>query len=189
MTNQSIQHEKASQEHSTPFHEMVETAFQMVRNVRFRYGQARFELGYLLHIIEQQSLWVGKAESFPAFVDDLRLNRNACRMYMRVASKFIVELGCSDTLIAQLSHCNVGVLDKAAQILNAENAADIIPAVLALHQRDALSVIQEFDPAVGKRNEPDDVSKLFSRYLDLTDDRRIDFMNKLNPNRNRNYAG
>ncbi len=172
-----------TQETQQSFADLVETSFRMVRNVRQRYGMSRFELGLLLDTIQEQKLWVGKAQSFPEYLDDLRLNRNACRSYIRVAKKFIGELKVSDGILAQLATCNFSVLEKAALVVNIDNAQDVISAVLALHQRDALFVLNELDPALANRPESDDVTKLFGRYMQLPDDSRIEFLNRLRPKR------
>lgn len=51
--------------------------------------------------------------------------------------------------------------------------------VLALHQRDALAALEDFDTSFAGRAEADDVSRVFNKYLELTDDRRIEFLNRL----------
>lgn len=161
--------------------DMIERSFRMVRTTRQEYGMARLRLGALLDMINEHNLWQGKAASFSAYLDDLRLNRTACRSYMRVARKFLVELAVSDAILMQLAACNMGVLEKAANVITAENAEEVLSAVLALHQRDAIAALEDFEPDAGERAATDEVSRLFSRYMELTDDRRIDFLNRLKP--------
>lgn len=161
--------------------DLIERAYLLAQAARQRYGMSRLELGLLLDTVKEDKLWAGKAATFGEYVDDLRLNRNACRTYMRVARKFMVELGVSESILHQLAACNMSVLERAAEIITAENAEDVISAMLALHQRDALAVLSEIEPSTGRRAKGDDVASLFSRYLALPDDKRIDFLAKLRP--------
>lgn len=169
------------QSSTNAFTDMVERSYQMVRQVRQRYGMSRLELGLLLDTVQEQQLWKGKADSFWEYVDDLRLNRNACRSYMNVARKFIVELGVSDVMLAQLAGCNMAVLDKAANVMTVDNVEEVINAVLALHQRDALTALKEIDPLTDHRSKGSDAAKLFGRYMQLPDDARIEFLNRVRP--------
>lgn len=159
--------------------DLVERTFQMTRLVRHEYGMTRLKLGALLDMVSEHELWRGKAASFWGYVDDLRLNRNACRSYIRVARKFVVELSVSDAILAQLAGCNMAVLEKAASVITPDNAEEVISVVLALHQRDALAALEDFDTSFAGRAEADDVSRVFNKYLELTDDRRIEFLNRL----------
>ena len=140
---------------------------------------SRLELGLLLDTIEERRLWEGKAGSFLEYVDDLRLNRTACRDYMRVARKFIVELQVSNGILEQLAACNMSVLVRAANVINMDNAADVIATILATHQRDALAVLEEFESPRSQRPRGDPVANIFDRFMKLTDDRRIEFLSKL----------
>lgn len=173
--------EANSHESLLSFADLVERSYFMVNSVRQRYGLSRIELGLLLDTIKEQHLWKGKAENFWAYVDDLRLNRSACRTYMNVARKFVIELGVSEAILSQLASCNMSVLDKAAKVCTIDNAVDVISAVLALHQRDAIAVLDELAPENDLKKNVDDVSVLFSRYMDLTDDRRLEFISRLKP--------
>lgn len=152
----------------------------MVAAARDRYGMSRFELGLLFLTVQEQDLWQGKAGSFWEYCDDFRLNRSAVRSYMRVARKFLVDLKLSNELVQRLCSCNMTVLERAAAMINEENALDVIEAVIALHQRDALALLDEMAPDSAPASRTDDVAKLFSRFLELPDDRRIDFVHRLN---------
>jgi len=161
--------------------DLIDRTFQMVRSARQEYGMARLRLGALLDLIQEHELWRGKSTSFAAYLDDLRLNRSACRSYMRVARKFMIELSVSEAILNQLAACNMGVLEKAASVVNQDNVEEVMYAVLALHQRDALAALEDFEPDAAERTGSDEVTRLFNKYMDLTDDRRIDFLNRLKP--------
>jgi predicted nucleic acid-binding protein len=157
----------------------VERMHNHVLEARSDYGLARFRLGLSLLSVKEGDLWQGKAESFWAYVDDLKLNRSACRIYMRVAQKLFIELRLSEEIAAQLALCNMSVLERASEVISPENASDVLSAVFALHQRDALVVLDEIDPSDQPKPRADDVARVFGRFMELPDDRRIEFLHKI----------
>lgn len=157
----------------------TETLNQMVIQVRQDYGLARLRLGYLLLTIKDTEAWRGRAESFWQYVDDLRLNRSACRGYMAVAQKFFVEMQVSEGIASHLAKCNMSVLERAAQVIDAENTEDVMSILMALHQRDALVALDDVDNSGKPPKQADAVAKVFGKFLDLPDDSRIDFLHKV----------
>lgn len=157
----------------------IEEAHAVTQSIRLQYGQNRIKLGLMLHTIQQARLWVGKAESFSQYLEDLRLNSSAARQYMAVARTFILEHQVSETVLEGLAMCNMGVLYEASKVVTTENLDEIVSSLLVLHQRDALQGLKEMSPAYEHDRDPPYVNRLVSQFYDLPDDLRIAVINRI----------
>lgn len=157
----------------------IEQAHTMTLSIRRQYGLDRFQLGFILHTVHENSLWMGKAESFAHYLQDLRINTTAARQYMAVAKKFIIELNLPDPIIEALAMCNMTVLYAASKVVNDANLEDILCSLLSLHQRDALQGLREMAPDYDHTRDPPQVNRMVDQFFNLPDDLRIGFLARI----------
>lgn len=164
-----------------------EVLYRRLKATQRELGLARFELGTLLEVFKgNEGLWSGRATSFPAFLEEERIQPDGAKKFMRVAKKFVLELGLNDQTLAELACVNFRILELAAKIITPENKDEVLAMVIALGERDARVALAELaDPdAVGapaaKVSAP--VNSLMRRFRELPDDYRIEFMNQLRGN-------
>ena len=154
-----------------------------VREARATFGHSRLRLGALLCQVHDHELWHGRARSFAEYLEAEHINASAAYQFMRVARKFVMELQLSHQSIGQLATASMRVLDKASGIANRDNVDDILAIVTVLHDRDALAFLTEMkrdavaDPAVPRPASA--VTQLVNQFRQLTDDRRIEFFQRL----------
>lgn len=157
----------------------VEQAHKATIAIRRQYGLDRFQLGYMLHTVHENKLWLGKAESFSSYLQDLRVNASAARQYMTVAKKFIVDLNLPDAILEALAMCNMNVLYAASKVINDDNMEDILCSLLSLHQRDALQGLREMAPEYDHERDPPQVNRMVDQFFTLPDDLRIGFLSRI----------
>lgn len=166
-----------------------EVLYRRLKAVQREFGLARFELGTLLEVFRaNDNLWKGRGQSFSSFLEEERIQANGAQQFMRVAKKFVLELGLSDTELAELACVNFRILDIAARIITPENKEEVMALVLALGERDAKVALAEMaDPeqatsSASSVSSP--VKSLMRRYRELPDDYRLEFLSQVNPRRN-----
>lgn len=163
-----------------------EVLYRRLKAVQRDFGMARFELGTLLEVFRSnETLWQGKASSFNSFLEEERIQANGAYQFMRVAKKFVLELGLSDAELAELACINFRILDMAAKIITPENKEEVLALVLALGERDAkvaLAEMGETDTSFRPQNVVSSpVKSLVRKYRDLPDDYRLEFLAQLKP--------
>ena len=166
-----------------------EVLYRRLKAVQREFGLARFELGTLLEVFRSnETLWKGRGETFNSFLEEERIQANGAYQFMRVAKKFVLELGLSDSELAELACINFRILDIAAKIITPENKEEVMALILALGERDAkvalaeMSAPEQSGSATPAVSQP--VKSLMRRYRDLPDDYRIEFLSQVNPRRN-----
>lgn len=164
---------------STDAAEAIEQAHRAAFSIRRQYGLDRLQLGFILHTIHEQKLWVGKAESFSGYLQDLRINSSAARQYMAAAKTFIVDFDFPDAIIEALAMCNMAVLYEATKIITPENAEEVLSSLLVLHQRDALQGLKEMAPDYDFTRDPPAVNRMVDQFYALTDDLRLGFLARI----------
>jgi hypothetical protein len=157
----------------------VEQAHAATTAIRRQYGLDRFQLGFILHTVHENKLWLGKAESFSSYLQELRVNASAARQYMAVAKKFVVDLNLPDSIIEALAMCNMSVLYAASKVINDGNLEEILCSLLSLHQRDALQGLREMAPEYDHDRDPPQVNRMVDQFFDLPDDLRIGFLSRI----------
>lgn len=157
----------------------IEQAHLATLSIRRQYGLDRFQLGFILHTVHENSLWMGKAESFSHYLQDLRVNASAARQYMAVAKKFVVELNLPEPIIEALAMCNMSVLYAASKVITEDNLEDVLCSLLALHQRDALQGLREMAPNYDHTRDPPQVNRMVDQFFNLPDDLRIGFLARI----------
>lgn len=157
----------------------IEQAHAATISIRRQYGLDRFQLGFILHTVHENNLWMGKAESFSHYLQDLRVNSAAARQYMAVARKFIVEFNLPEPIIEALAMCNMSVLYEASKVITAENLEDVLCSLLSLHQRDALQGLREMAPDYDHHRDPPQVNRMVDQFFNLPDDLRIGFLSRI----------
>lgn len=166
-----------------------EVLYRRLKAVQREFGLARFELGTLLEVFRSnETLWKGRGSSFNSFLEEERIQANGAQQFMRVAKKFVLELGLADTELAELACVNFRILDIAARIITPDNKEEVMALVLALGERDAkvalaeMSVPEEAAKQASGVSSP--VKSLMRRYRELPDDYRLEFLSQVNPRRN-----
>lgn len=164
-----------------------EVLYRRLKAVQRDFGLARLELGTLLEVFRSNDdLWKGKASSFNSFLEEERIQANGAYQFMRVAKKFVLDLGLSDSELAELACVNFRILDMAAKIITPDNKDEVMALVLALGERDAkvaLAEMGELESAGAHNNVSGPVKALVRKYRDLPDDYRIEFLQQLEPKR------
>ena len=159
----------------------------LLKNTQKDFCRARIQMGALLEHIKNENLWEGRAESFPSFLEEERINSTAAYQYMRVARKFFYELKLTDQEFIAISTCNMGILDLASQVITAENKDEIIAILSVLSERDSKQVLAEMWDKEKSPKDSEKRSKPVNRALDLfrglPDDQRIEFMAAIKPKR------
>lgn len=159
-----------------------------IRQVRAVFGLSRLQLGALLCQVHDHELWHGRARSFAEYLEAEHINISAAYQFMRVARRFVLELQLSEERLGTLATASMRVLDKAARVANSENIDDIVAIVTVLHDRDAVAFLVEM-----KRDELGDdavprtasaVTSLLNRFRAMTDDARIEFLQRLSDHGN-----
>lgn len=167
--------------------QVSEVLYRRLKAVQRDFGLARLELGTLLEVFRgNDELWKGKASSFNSFLEEERIQANGAYQFMRVAKKFVLELGLSDAELAELACVNFRILDMAAKIITPDNKEEVMALVLALGERDAkvaLAEMGEPDSAGARSHVSGPVKSLVRKYRDLPDDYRIEFLQQLEPKR------
>lgn len=168
--------------------QVSEVLYRRLKAVQRDFGMARFELGTLLEVFRSnETLWHGKASSFNAFLEEERIQANGAYQFMRVAKKFVLELGLSDAELSELACVNFRILDMAAKIITPENKDEVMALVLALGERDARVALAEMvDFELGQKQQETvstPVKSLVRKFRDLADDHRLEFLEQLKPRR------
>lgn len=157
----------------------------MLRRARQRFGAARLEMGAVLSTIHDHELWRGRATSFAAFLEDVKINSSAAYQYMRVAKVFFFGLGLTAEELDEIAAVPMSVLDMATKVTTPENAYDVLGMLTTLNERDARTAIEEMlttpppgtDSALPRMSPR--VSRLYAGFRELPDDQRIEFMHQL----------
>lgn len=153
---------------------------RQLRHAKRQFGEARFEIGRLLHHIRERNLWRGKARSFAEYLEAERLNPNAARQYMRVAKKLVIELQLDDTTLAELADVNMSTLDQAARVINPLNADAVLAKLTSLSERDAKYELSQMEPAPFQADRPaPEVAKLMAQFQLLPHELRIEALTRL----------
>lgn len=163
--------------------QIAEVLYRRMKATQRELGLARFELGTLLEVFKNNdSLWRGRAESFNGFLEEERISADGARQFMRIAKKYVLELGLSDEILAELACVNFRILDMAAKVITSENKEEVLAMVIALGERDARVALAEFgDEATGNNNNsgmPKEVRALLRRFRALPDDFRSTFLSQ-----------
>lgn len=152
------------------------------RATRSQFGVNRIRLGSYLHIIKEHKLWAGISESWEAFLAAENINPNAARQYINVAKKFIHEMDLDEETLSKLAGAGITAMEKAAKFINKDNQADVLSALTALSERDAIQRIIELAAEVedSKSDAPTlRVLKVLREYHDLPPDLQYDFRHRL----------
>ncbi len=160
-----------------------EVLYRRMKATQRELGLARFELGTLLEVFKtNDSLWKGRAESFHSFLEEERISADGAKQFMRVAKKYVLELGLSDEILADLACVNFRILDLAAKIITPDNMDDVLPIIIALGERDARVALQELgDVPSGNKEDngvPKEVQALMRRFRAMPDDFRVTFLSQ-----------
>ncbi|MFB0936405.1 MAG: hypothetical protein QMB52_11595 [Propionivibrio sp.] len=173
--------------------QIAEVLYRRMKATQRELGLARFELGTLLEVFKNNdSLWRGRAESFHGFLEEERISADGARQFMRIAKKYVLELGLSDEMLAELACVNFRILDMAAKVITPENKEEVLALVIALGERDARVALAEFgDEATGNQHEsgvPKEVQSLLRRFRALPDDFRATFLGQFRQQRSAGNA-
>lgn len=163
--------------------QIAEVLYRRMKATQRELGLARLELGTLLEVFKNNdSLWRGRAESFNGFLEEERISADGARQFMRIAKKYVLELGLSDEILAELACVNFRILDMAAKVITTENKEEVLAMVIALGERDARVALAELGEEVtGTKHEagmPKEVSSLLRRFRALPDDLRATFLSQ-----------
>lgn len=153
--------------------------YRMLKAAQKRFGLARFEMGVLLHLIKEEDLWQGKAESFKDLLQQERINETAARQYMRVARRLYFDLQFTDAEFEALVDVNMSTLDKACPLINQDNKDEMLAMLSTLEARDAKHELNELvDPSDHRKQHPK-VAKILSDFRDLPHELRIEMLSLL----------
>lgn len=157
------------------------------RSARLNFGRDRIHLGSYLHLIKEQKLWKGLALSWDEFLASENINPHAARQYINVAKKFIFELNVDEVSLSKLSIAGISALEKAAKIINDENKDEVIGALTALSEKDAIQRILELTSDGDSNTDKPTlrVVRMLRDFYEMPPDLQIEFMNKIQ-GRNRN---
>lgn len=150
-------------------------------------GMARLEIGTILSLIEQNEvLWKGRAASFPAFLEEERIQYNGAKQFMKVAKKFVLDLALSNAELEEISTANFRILELAAKIATPENKDEIVALVGALGERDARAALEDMaegeETTLNVHAVAKSVRSLMRKFHELPDDYRSSFLSKVAPN-------
>lgn len=165
-----------------------ELLYRRLKATQRELGLARFELGTLLEVFRtNESLWRGRAESFSSFLEEERIQADGARQFMRVAKRYVLDLGLDDQMLATLACVNFRILQLAAKTITHENQDDVLAMIVALGERDAKAALLEMTDVESKPTSmttmSTEVKALMRRFRDLPDDQRVEFMSQFNRNR------
>lgn len=150
--------------------------------LRVDFGLNRIHLGAHLHLIRENQLWKGIAESWEAFLSGENINANAARQYMAVAKKFVYELNLDEDTLRKLSQAGITALEKAGRVINDGNKAEILSTLMSLSERDAIQRIIEISSGVEDK-KPEQASmpvlRILRQYYELPPDMQSDFRRRL----------
>lgn len=163
--------------------QIAEVLYRRMKATQRELGMARFELGTLLEVFKNnESLWRGRAESFHSFLEEERISADGARQFMRVAKKYVLELGLSDDILAELACVNFRILDLAAKVITTKNKDEVLSIIIALGERDARVALEELADAPcgnnGENGMPKQVNALMRRFRALPDDLRVTFLSQ-----------
>lgn len=159
------------------------------RSLRSDFGFVRLEMGSYLHLIRENALWKGLAENWEAFLAAENINAHAARQYITVAKKFILEMDLPEETLRKLAAAGITALEKASRVINQDNQAEIISALVDLSEKDAIQRIKALssgvEPELGKPSLA--VLKLLREFHEMPPDMQMEFLQKVNkgPRRNR----
>ena len=163
---------------SSQIHEYM---YRKLKDTQRTLGLARLEMGTLLEVFKNnEALWRGRSDSFHSFLEEERIQPDGAKQFMRVAKKYVLDLGLSDDILAELACVNFRILDMASKMITPENQEEIIGLLVALGERDARAALNEMN-APGKESKftndvPDDVRALMRKFRAMPDDYRIAFL-------------
>jgi len=152
------------------------------RRARMHFGLSRIKMGSYLHIIQENRLWEGKAESWSAFLSSENLQPNAVRQYISVAKVYVFDLDLSDIVLAKLSMAGISAMEKASRVINEENKEEIIATLTSLAEKDAVQRIIELSVSTedGRSSTSEmRVLRLLKEFYGLPSDMQMDFKEKL----------
>jgi len=165
-----------------------EVLYRRLKAVQRDFGLARFELGTLLEVFRSnEDLWKGKSSSFNGFLEEERIQANGAYQFMRVAKKFVLELGLTDAELSEFACVNFRILDMASKIITPQNKDEVLALLVVLGERDARVALSEFlepEPSTPEKTPVSaPVKSLVRRYRELPDDYRIEFLSQVTPAR------
>ncbi|WP_341744830.1 hypothetical protein [Azonexus hydrophilus] len=163
-----------------------EALYRRLKAVQAEFGKARLELGMLLTVFKDNpEFWEGKAESFPAFLEEERIQSAAASQFMKVAKCLLFDFALSDTEIHEISTANFRILEQASKVMTKENRDDVLAIVASLGERDAREALRWYGLEDDEQKAaPSPVNGLMRRYRDLPDDQRLAFLQKVAPIKN-----
>jgi hypothetical protein len=152
------------------------------RLARMHFGLSRIKMGSYLHLIQENKLWRGRAESWSAFLAAENLQPNAIRQYINVARTYVFELDLPDNVLAKLSLAGISAMEKAGKIINDSNKEEVISALTTLAEKDAVQRIIELSASAAVSGPPSTemrVLRLLKEFYGLPPDMQSDFKDKL----------
>lgn len=152
---------------------------RQLKVARHRLGMTRFELGALLESVRDSGAWRGRATSFAEFLEAICINPSSAYQWMRIARRFLLEIGLTDKEMNALAHVNMRSMDLAARVINEDNRDDILAKLTTLHARDFREAVRSMDDEYENRRQ-DQVRRLVTELRDLTDDDRLAVLSAFN---------
>jgi hypothetical protein len=174
----------SGQTDTSALEEDVQATFinEAYRKSRMDFGLARIKMGSYLHLIQENKLWEGRAESWAEFVASENLQPNAVRQYINVAKKFIFDMDLSDDVLAKLSLAGISALESAGKIINEQNKDEIISALTQLAEKDAVQrIIEMSSSSADKKNDSSNmrVLRLLKEFYGMPPDLQMEFKDKI----------
>lgn len=143
-----------------------ERTLAMFRQARQQFGMDRIQLGALLVVIRQNSLWKGRATSWNEFLAAEHINPNAARQYMNVASRLVFDMNLDEVTMAKLASVGLTALDKAMRVITPENRDQVLTLLTSLGEKDAIQAIID----MGDAGKGQDAQKINLRVIRLLRD-------------------
>jgi len=170
---------------------MGEYLYRRLKAAQRAFGMARLELGAMLETFRTNpELWKGRASSFPAFLEEERIQSNGASQFMKVAKAFVFDHALSNDELEEIATANFRILSLAAKIITKENRDDVIALLAVLGERDARAALIEMG-ANGQDGENGGsdftprpaapVNALMRKFRELPDDQRLEFLGQLAP--------
>lgn len=140
-------------------------------------GMGIFYSGAILHRIQQEKLWKGRAETFEAFCESEFTSYGFAMTAIRIFKSYCLELQLPLPTIEQLAQRDYTSLDKAAAVITRGNAEEWIPKLVELSRQDVVKEIR------AEKGEPelslDAVEKVVRSYRRLHQDERAEFHRRI----------